>query len=96
MYVCQCMYVCYREDVEAYVTKMASKSDLERTATGKDRGKTGVPLVSNYHLVIIFSHSLAYIHTLHIRDLLRSILSRENPFRYGLQTMFSPDTAPGR
>jgi len=58
MYVC--MYVFNRENVEAYVTKVAGKSDLERTATGKDRGKTGVPLVSNYYLVKIFSHLLIY------------------------------------
>ena len=61
MYVC--MYVFYRENVEAYVTKVAGKSDLERTATGKDRGKTGVPLVSNYYLVKIFSHLLIHIPT---------------------------------
>ena len=61
MYVC--MYVFNRENVEAYVTKVAGKSDLERTATGKDRGKTGVPLVSNYYLVKIFSHLLTYIPT---------------------------------
>ena len=30
--------------VNEYVQRTASKSDLERTSTGKDRGKTGVPL----------------------------------------------------
>ena len=29
-------------DVNAYVAEVAGKSDLERTSTGKDRGKTGV------------------------------------------------------
>lgn len=33
-----------RAAVEEYVKRTASKSDLERTSVGKDRGKTGVPL----------------------------------------------------
>ena len=32
----------YASVVEDYVNKVASKSDLERTSTGKDKGKTGV------------------------------------------------------
>ena len=31
-----------RDAVNAYVQEVASKSDMERTATGKDKGKTGV------------------------------------------------------
>ena len=33
-----------RNAVEKYVKEVASKSDMERTSTGKDRGKTGVAL----------------------------------------------------
>jgi leucyl-tRNA synthetase len=33
-----------RDAVEKYVKEVASKSDMERTSTGKDRGKTGVAL----------------------------------------------------
>jgi leucyl-tRNA synthetase len=33
-----------RAGVDAYVKRTASKSDLERTSVGKDKGKTGVPL----------------------------------------------------
>mmetsp|Transcript_50528 Transcript_50528/g.93443 ORF Transcript_50528/g.93443 Transcript_50528/m.93443 type:complete len:940 (-) Transcript_50528:52-2871(-) len=32
-----------KASVDAYLEKVAGKSDLERTSTGKDRGKTGVP-----------------------------------------------------
>lgn len=33
-----------RQQVEKYVKEVAGKSDMERTSTGKDRGKTGVAL----------------------------------------------------
>lgn len=36
----------YSESVSTYLASTASKSDMERTSTGKDRGKTGVPLGS--------------------------------------------------
>jgi leucyl-tRNA synthetase len=35
-----------REEVKSYISATASKSDLERTAIGKDRGKSGVFLGS--------------------------------------------------
>ena len=36
-----------RKAVEGYLKEVASKSDMERTSTGTDRGKTGVPLGSH-------------------------------------------------
>ena len=33
-----------KEIVEKYIKEVVGKSDMERTSTGVDRGKTGVPL----------------------------------------------------
>ena len=38
-----------REAVRAYVSRVAGKSDLERTSTGSERGKTGVPTGKLHH-----------------------------------------------
>ena len=39
--------VSQKKAVDEYVALVAGKSDLERTSTGKDKGKTGVPLGTN-------------------------------------------------